>query len=562
MSSPRLLIVTDDTSNGGTFRVATQLAVGLRNTFNVIFASGHKDENAPCLDVLRNASIKLAYINVQENNISRSTHAAREASQLVDKCIPDLIIFVDAAEIFSALALKSVARCRRIPYVIVINLFTLDTFARFSDIRDRAVESLNGAMTVVFVSEANKQIFNEAIHETSIRQIVIPNSCPEIYFEFRNDLKRDSLRMSLGISNSDLICLISARIEPRKGHALALQALRLLKERSNIESVYLALAGRGSDAHLRQQAKHLGILEKVRFLGERGDINDLLDASDLFILTSYAEGMPLCIIEALAKGVPVIASAVDGIPEQLDASCGVLLPSPRSNEDACVEMLAATLERLNGDRHALRAMGLAARSRALNVFKQETMIDRYVHVLTCALDQSSEANRTESEPIDGVFDLTVGDVLDFSREAQIWNYAGEGWSHAESNGMWTQGNSSCIKLKIQAETPKLRLMFDVAPFITQSWKTQHTDVFVNGKRAALWKFTEACPQKVGVDVDLGHSEVEIRMVHHRSTRPADQGLGPDTRQLALFVRQLEICKRPSLAALWQWLASMSPRFLI
>jgi glycosyltransferase involved in cell wall biosynthesis len=101
----------------------------------------------------------------------------------------------------------------------------------------------------------------------------------------------------------------------------------------------------------------------VELLGERDDVPDLLARSDIFALSTLSEGMPISVLEAMAAGLPVVATAVGGIPEiVVDGETGVLVP-PQD-----VGALAAALERLLVDTELRRRMGAAGRARAEQLF--------------------------------------------------------------------------------------------------------------------------------------------------------------------------------------------------
>ena len=113
--------------------------------------------------------------------------------------------------------------------------------------------------------------------------------------------------------------MTAARIEPRKGQILCLEALERIRDRDNISGIRLLLVGGGTSGHtddLRKAIENKELSDNVLFLGPRDDIPDLLEACDVFVLTSYAEGMPLSIIEAMAKGRPVIATKSMAFPSK------------------------------------------------------------------------------------------------------------------------------------------------------------------------------------------------------------------------------------------------------
>jgi glycosyltransferase involved in cell wall biosynthesis len=101
----------------------------------------------------------------------------------------------------------------------------------------------------------------------------------------------------------------------------------------------------------------------LELLGERDDVPELLAAADLFVLSSRSEGLPLSVIEAMAAGLPVVASAVGGIPELVvDGETGVLVPPGDARA------LASALRRLLADPQLRRQMGDAGRLRAQQLF--------------------------------------------------------------------------------------------------------------------------------------------------------------------------------------------------
>ena len=126
----------------------------------------------------------------------------------------------------------------------------------------------------------------------------------------------------------------------------------------------LLLVGGGElENAVREQVAALGLQERVRFLGVRADVADILRASDVFVLSSRWEGNPLSVMEAMAAGLPVVSTAVGGVPELVrDRETGLLVPS----EDA--EALTRAMQALVDDPVRRQAMGAAARQYAVAHF--------------------------------------------------------------------------------------------------------------------------------------------------------------------------------------------------
>jgi sugar transferase (PEP-CTERM/EpsH1 system associated) len=158
------------------------------------------------------------------------------------------------------------------------------------------------------------------------------------------------------------------RLHPQKGFTDLLTAFAQIRER--IPSVRLFLAGGGkSRADLEAQARSLGLSEAVTIAGVRADVPEVLAALDVFVLPSRWEGMPNAVLEAMAAGLPVVATAVGGTPEAVvDGVTGLLVP-PR-DPGALVQAIEWVLR----DPNLRRRMGQAGRKRVEQHFSIEDTI--------------------------------------------------------------------------------------------------------------------------------------------------------------------------------------------
>jgi glycosyltransferase involved in cell wall biosynthesis len=176
-----------------------------------------------------------------------------------------------------------------------------------------------------------------------------------------------AVRQELGLpENVPLIGLVGRLDHWGKGHKELLEAMAALKERYPVQA--LMVGGGRREAEMRETAAGLGLAGQAHFLGPRRDVPDLLQAMDIFVLPSYSEGVSLALLEAMAAGRPVIASAVGGTPEVVtDGLTGLLIP-PR---DAAA--LAGALERLLGDPAGAKKLGEKARKHVEESYSLERL---------------------------------------------------------------------------------------------------------------------------------------------------------------------------------------------
>jgi glycosyltransferase involved in cell wall biosynthesis len=189
---------------------------------------------------------------------------------------------------------------------------------------------------------------------------LIPNGIPTDEYAPNPDT-RAQWRQAHGIEPRATVVTHIGRFAFQKNHALLVEAFAQVRSDAPL---YLLLVGGGElENAVREQVAGLGLQERVRFLGVRADVADILRASDVFVLSSRWEGNPLSVMEAMAAGLPVVSTAVGGVPELVrEGVTGLLVPS----EDAGA--LAQALQALVDDPARRQAMGSAARQHAVAHF--------------------------------------------------------------------------------------------------------------------------------------------------------------------------------------------------
>ncbi len=190
----------------------------------------------------------------------------------------------------------------------------------------------------------------------------------------RSPAERQELRSRLGLKQDVLYITSIARFHPVKDHATLVQGFALLHK--NLPNTKLILVGTGPEEQsLRRLIDQLGINQAVEFWGVRRDISDILQACDIFSLTSLSEAASLTLLEAMANGCPVAITDVGGNSEHITHEVHGLL-SPRSDKIA----LAKNFERIAKDYPASESMANAARKRVTNEFRLDAAIERYAEL--------------------------------------------------------------------------------------------------------------------------------------------------------------------------------------
>jgi glycosyltransferase involved in cell wall biosynthesis len=153
---------------------------------------------------------------------------------------------------------------------------------------------------------------------------IIPNGIPVAQFATPS-IPRQAWRTRQGIPHDALVFTCVARLSAQKNVGALLQALAAMDRRR--DPVLLVCGDGEEQGRLEAEAGRLGVAERVRFLGSRADVPEVLGASDVFVLPSLYEGHPLSVMEAMAAGRPVIATTVGGVPELVQpGETGLLVP--------------------------------------------------------------------------------------------------------------------------------------------------------------------------------------------------------------------------------------------
>lgn len=194
---------------------------------------------------------------------------------------------------------------------------------------------------IVAVSEGVKRYLIEDRKIASKKIVIIHYGIDLSLFKSRNGFLDKRKRSELGLPDHKIVIGTVARLEIQKGHRYLIAAAPgIINKFSNVVFVF---AGDGTlRQELETQVNELGLQENFRFLGFRKDVKELLFAFDVFVLPSLFEGLPNVILEAMASGRPIVATAVDGTPELIEHNeTGLLVPpkSPHALQEQILNLL-------------------------------------------------------------------------------------------------------------------------------------------------------------------------------------------------------------------------------
>lgn len=245
---------------------------------------------------------------------------------------------------------------------------------------ERYLSYFTNRITTVSESVGRYMIEHERIAPSKIK--VIHNGIDTQPYAVHSDPAK--IRNELNIKENDLIIGNVARLSLNKDHVTLLRAFRLIA--NSVPQAKLLIAGEGAlKKDLLDLRGELGLDHNAFFLGNRRDIPELLKSFDIFALSSIKEGLPITILEAMASGLPVLCTDVDGNPEVVtDNVTGFIVPArnPALFAQRGVELLTDKDKRIK--------MGEKGRERAANEFSFDKMISQYDALYTQVLGSQTQ----------------------------------------------------------------------------------------------------------------------------------------------------------------------------
>jgi len=221
---------------------------------------------------------------------------------------------------------------------------------------------------IIFVSNSSNKSYCSKFKVNKKKNAIIYNGIDSSKFSLAYN---SNFRKEQGLSDTHLIITSIARIIERKGHIYLVRAAKILQEKySHLKFI---IVGEGNYREsISREIKKLQLDDLFVLTGQRRDINNILSSTDIFVLPSLCdEGLPLCLLEAMAAGKPVITTNIEGINEVADINNAIIIPPTNSIA------LANGLEKLIIDREERLRLGEEAKKTALSRFSLEKMCNLY-----------------------------------------------------------------------------------------------------------------------------------------------------------------------------------------
>jgi glycosyltransferase involved in cell wall biosynthesis len=360
-------VMIDSLRLGGAETLVTDFAIGARAA-GLRVTAAYLHERGAAADRLREAGVEAVHVPVRGMLRAGDHRAVREHLRAVR---PDVLhTHLGYSDLLGGVA----ARTLGIPSVSTLHMTLWSGTPReWSRFRLTALARRRCAAQIIAVSEAARQSYLATGWDRPEHVVTIHNGIA--------DAARPgagvAVRRELGIAADALVLGMVGVLRGWKGHEEAAAAVELLAER--FPQLLLLIVGDGPKrADIERATRGLG--DRVAFAGYRDDVIDVLDAVDVLVHPSALDAFPTALLEAMAAGVPAVATAVGGIPEAIaDGETGILVPAP-----ATAAGVADAVEPLLADAGLRRRMGARGRARFEREFRTDRWIERLLAVYESA----------------------------------------------------------------------------------------------------------------------------------------------------------------------------------
>ena len=348
---------------GGAEILARQFALGAREEFDSIFV---------CLDQLGSLGEQIRkegfFVQVLERKAGLDLGVAKQLATICRERKVDVL----HAHQYTPFFYSAISRWRAMrptpPVLFTEHGRTFPDFRRPKRVlANRFLLRQHDRVVAVGNQVKHALVTNEGIPEGRVE--VIYNGI-DIQTFSRDDTARLKVRASLGLGDDDIAVMQVARLNHMKDHITAIKAWQRLQSHPSIRLFFI---GEGEErAAIESFVTESGLECSITLLGTRTDVAQLLNAADVFLMTSVSEGIPLTLIEAMANRLPCVSTNVGGIAEVVVNEETGLLTSAGDDQ-----AIAESVIRMAMNPAQREQFGVAGRQRALRIFSDGAMHDSY-----------------------------------------------------------------------------------------------------------------------------------------------------------------------------------------
>jgi glycosyltransferase involved in cell wall biosynthesis len=376
------MLFTDSFLRGGTERQFVRLVRSLhRAGHNLLIGCLHR--HGPLLSEIESLGLRIVEFPI---NSLYNFKAAKLFIQLVQLLRRERVQILHAFGFYTSVFTIPAARLAGVPVALASRRELLNLRGAWQQRAIRFACSL--ATGVVVNSHAAR---NDVIsHNLCNRKLVelLPNCIDLEEFKPRREAKE--MRQELGIVGASIVVGALANLRPEKDLGTFLLAARGVLDVNPLVE-FLVIGDGPEKASLSRLANDLNLIRSVHFLSDRSDVPDLIAALDVVVMCSSSESFPNAILEAMALGVPVVATAVGGMPELvMEGRTGFLVPP----KDA--EAVAKRILYLCRHPHRRLQMGLSAHRRVENDFTVQQVVKTLESIYARALLAGSMRPQSKS----------------------------------------------------------------------------------------------------------------------------------------------------------------------
>jgi glycosyltransferase involved in cell wall biosynthesis len=213
--------------------------------------------------------------------------------------------------------------------IIISTIHNIDFGGKLREKLLRYTDKFHDVTIAVSQTVADTMVKKGVVSKEKIR--IIYNGIEDKKMEIDKNISRKKISKELGISNEKFILISVGRLTKQKGYPYMIDAMQILKQ--NFDLIWIILGEGEERTNLEKEIQAKNLQKHIFLLGNVENVEEYLNASDIFVMPSLWEGLPLSLLEAMAASLPVIATRVGGIPEVITDGINGFLVAPRSSQE-------------------------------------------------------------------------------------------------------------------------------------------------------------------------------------------------------------------------------------